>query len=510
MPAPLRPLGAQAFSRAAGAALVQGNDVRLLIDARENYPAWLDAIHGARHWIHFESYIVHEDESGREFAEALKAAARRGVRVRLLYDWLGALTATTWVFWERLRKAGVEVRAFNPPRLDAPLGWITRDHRKMLGVDGDVAFVTGLCVGDMWQGGARCGGCDPWRDTGLSVRGPSVADIEAAFAEIWDVTGAPLPADEQPAAKAMPQAGSVALRVIRTKPSTTGLFRLDQLVAAVARDRLWITDAYYVGAAPYAQGLAAAANDGVDVRLLMPGSGSDLPMIRRMTQASYRPLLEAGVRIFEWNGTMVHAKTAVADSRWARVGSSNLNVQSWLGNWELDVSIDDEQLAHELEDQYLTDLEHATEVVLESHQIAVADDRVARDRPRGRGRRGRRARRTGVTSRAARAGAVRVGQTIQAALTTRRPLGAAEIGMLLSGMLMLSALGAIGLSFPRLFAYPLGVLLVWLALGWGIQAARLRLWPLLYSRFGPGAGKRAEAGREDLSEAPDPVPRRRS
>ena len=143
----------------------------------------------------------------------------------------------------------------------------------------------------------------------------------------------------------------------------------------MARERLWITDAYFVGASPYVQALIAAARDGVDVRMLVPGSGSDLPIVQRLTQAGYRPLLEAGIRIFEWNGTMVHAKTAVADGRWARVGSSNLNIQSWLGNWELDVAIEDEAFARQMEEVYLQDLQNATEVVL-------SDERVHRVLPR--------------------------------------------------------------------------------------------------------------------------------
>ena len=126
-------------------------------------------------------------------------------------------------------------------------------------------------------------------------------------------------------------------------------------------------------ASPYVQALDRRGADGVDVRLLVPGSGTDLPVVQRLTRAGYRPLLEAGVRIFEWNGTMVHAKTAVADGRWARVGSTNLNVQSWLGNWELDVAVEDEDFAAQMEDVYRSDLENATEIVLMS--VAVSDAR---------------------------------------------------------------------------------------------------------------------------------------
>jgi cardiolipin synthase A/B len=472
VPSSTRAVADQALGRAAGAPLIEGNAVQLLRDAKENYPAWLDAIHSAERWVHFESYIIHEDHSGREFAGALMDAARRGVRVRVVYDWNGALMTTTWMFWHRLRKAGVDVRAFNQPRLESPIGWLTRDHRKMLGVDGRAGFVTGLCVGDAWIGGERCNGADPWRDTGVAVRGPAVAHIEQAFADIWAATGSPLPADEVPAPGSIAPAGTVALRVIGTKPATAGIFRLDQLIAALAHERLWITDAYYIGASPYVQALVSAAQDGVDVRLLMPGGGSDLPWIQNLTRAGYRQLLEAGVRVFEWNGTMLHAKTAVADGKWARVGSSNLNIQSWLGNWELDVSVENEAFAAEMEEMFLHDLENATEVVLDERHIARPATAQA---PPARGHSWRHRRRTGRTRRAAAVGAMRLGRTFREALTARRALGTAELGSLLWGTLLLGALGLIGLKWPAALAYPVGVFLLWIAVGWSLQIGRLWL-----------------------------------
>ena len=124
----VRDLAERALSRAAGAPLIAGNSVKLMCDSKENYPAWLKAIAAAKKWVHFESYILRDDHSGREFAEALVAATKRGVRVRLLYDWLGAASATPWMFWARLRRDGIDVRAFNPPRLDSPLGWA--GHRR--------------------------------------------------------------------------------------------------------------------------------------------------------------------------------------------------------------------------------------------------------------------------------------------------------------------------------------------------------------------------------------------
>src|SRR5690348_12024781 len=148
----MRQLANQAFSRAAGAPLVGGNYVRLLIDAKENYPAWLDAMKAAQRYIHFESYIIHEDEAGWVFADAMIAKAREGVRVRVLYDWLGGFGKTSRKFWNHLRASGVEVRCYNPFSFDSPIGWVSRDHRKTLTIDGRVAFVTGLCVGRAWVG----------------------------------------------------------------------------------------------------------------------------------------------------------------------------------------------------------------------------------------------------------------------------------------------------------------------------------------------------------------------
>jgi hypothetical protein len=145
------------------------------------------------------------------------------------------------------------------------------------------------------------------------------------------------------------------MRIVATVPYTAALFRVDQLVAALAQRTLWLTDAYFAGTTPYVQALRAAARDGVDVRILVPGS-SDIPVLRPLSRAGYRPLLEAGVRVFEWNGSMLHAKTAVADGRWARVGSTNLNLASWIGNRELDAMVEDEAFARDMEAMYLEDL----------------------------------------------------------------------------------------------------------------------------------------------------------
>lgn len=450
------PLLDQAFSRAAGTPRIEGNSVRLLCDAAENYPAWLDAIAAAERYVHFESYIIRDDKVGRQFAEALMAKCRQGVPIRLLYDWMGALGKTPARYWADLRRAGVEVRCFNPLRFVSPFGWVHRDHRKSLVVDGRVGFITGLCVGDAWVGDPAQG-IAPWRDTGVEVRGPAVSEIAEAFARVWSVPGPPLPAAQPPPDHVGP-AGDVSMRIVASEPDRAGLLRLDQLVAAAARETLWVTDAYFVGIPSYVQALRAAALDGVDVRLLVPG-GTDIPILRPMSQAGYGPLLQAGIRVFEWNGPMMHAKTAVADGRWARVGSSNLNIASWVGNYELDAVVEDAGFAESMMEQYLKDLGNATEVLLPRQRRRVAGQ--PRQSRAGSGSAGR------VV-----AGAVRLGNTVSAAVTDHRVLQPADariIGAIGLGLLLIAAAVV---RWPLLLAVPAALLLVWIAVALLIRAHR--------------------------------------
>jgi cardiolipin synthase len=451
-----RSIARQAFTRAAGTPVSEGNQIRLLIDGAENYPAWLAAIRGARRDVRLENYIIHDDDVGRAFADALIARASDGVRVRVMYDWLGCLR-TPRAFWRRLRAGGVEVRCHNPPRWDAPLAWFSRDHRKTLSVDGEVGFVAGLCIGQMWLGQTdkKIG---PWRDTGIELRGPAVAHLADAFSSLWG--DPPTPPPDGPPGGDAPTAGDVALRVVAGVPATADLLRVDQLVAALATRRLWLSDAYFVGNASYTQALCAAARDGVDVRLLIPGS-SDLPALRLLTRAGFLPLLRAGVRVFEWNGTMFHAKTSVADARWARVGSTNLNIASWLGNYEMDVVVEDEGFGRQMEARYLVDLASATELVLDHWDKLCAPDP------------GPVAARSGGSAGRAATGALRIANAVGAAVSERRVVEPAEGRIALSAGLALAALAALFGVFPKLLAYPLVVVLAWLGLALVSRGIRL-------------------------------------
>ena len=464
-----RLLAEQALSRSAGAPLLGGNAVELLIDGEAHFATWLAAIRGAQRCVLLENYIIRDDQVGRAFRDALAERARSGVFVAVVADWMGCLGASGRAFWQPLRAAGGQVRVFNPPHLGRPFGWNSRDHRKLLVVDGMQGFLSGVCISAKWLGDTRRG-VPPWRDTGVALRGPAVTELEAAFAQSWSETGTalrPFSAMPEPVAPA----GDVALRLIATQPATAGMYRLDQLIAAMARKTLWLTDAYFVGLAPYVQALVAAARDGVDVRLLVPGS-SDIPIVAGLSRSGYRPLLKAGIRVFEWNGSMLHAKTAVADGQWARIGSSNLNIASWLGNRELDVAVEDAGVAGQLAVQYEKDLGHATEIVL-----------APRRRRHGHGSRERvcssethspRVRHGGGSSGRAAAGALRIANSVGAALTNRRVLGDTGNGSLVIGTLVLAALAVVAFAWPAWIGWPFGAIAAWFALNLGIRSWRAR------------------------------------
>jgi cardiolipin synthase len=443
----LRAIADQALSRAAGAPLVPGNEVRILRDAAENYPAWNAAIDRATRAIHVEMYIIRRDAVGRAFVDRLATKAREGVAVRVLYDWFGSGTSPALGLYGPLVRAGGEVRVFNPPTFTTALGWLRRNHRKLITVDDDVAFVSGLCVSEKWMGDAVRGRL-PWRDTGVAIRGPAVAHAAAAFAETWRLAGGLLRRRDVPDEADIEPVGTVDLRLVPTEPFTASMLRLDLLVAAMARETLWITDAYFLDHGPYLESLRRAAGDGVDVRLLLPRD-SDVGWTVPAARTLYRTLLEAGVRVFEWNGPMIHAKTAVADGRWGRVGSTNLNLTSWIGNWELDVAFDDARVGATLASHFEEDLARSTEIVL---------------------RRGRRSRNRSTVDRGSRAhGSTRrvvrtvsgVGRSLGAAVTGSRPLGDFELVALVTGGALLVGMSVLVYVYPAVLVWPVAVLAGW-------------------------------------------------
>ena len=378
--------------------------------------------------------------------------------MRLLYDAVGSIF-TSRKLWRSLRGAGVEVRAFHPLR---PLNIVTnfaRDHRKLVVADGTGAVMGGLCIGCEWTGGGN--GTRPWRDTAVRLDGPAAAVLDQAFARTWAVAGARLP-DEEQAGRVTP-VGDGDVRVIVGEPGRERAFRVIELLAAGSMERLWITDAYMVAPPRLFQALRDAARDGVDVRMLVPGS-SDLPLIRNLSRIGYRDLLRSGVRIYEWDGPMLHAKTIVADGRWVRIGSSNLNPSSLIGNYELDVLAEDPSLAEAMERQFRLDIGRSREVRRRPLRIPrriseALPTALTREDPEvdpGRYRRTRRETRR------------------RAALAVRSLASNARRSVFIPLAGIFVVLGLLFFALPRQTAYVFGAICVWLAISAGREAFRRR------------------------------------
>lgn len=423
-----------------------GNRLTLLRDGPVTFDDWLKAIGRAERWVHLENYIFRADNTGRRFAEALCQKASEGVRVRVLVDWFGCLGVPR-AFWQRLRDAGAEVRMVNPPALGRLAGAVRRDHRKLLAVDGVYASTGGVCIGDDWLQTSPETGLT-YRDTAVSVRGPAVADLERAFASLWDRTGDPLPGDERPAAGSIPAAGREAVRVVIQEPGKMRILRALEFLCAGVEERLWISDAYFVSVPVLNLALMSAARDGVDVRLLLPAT-NDLPWIGLLSRTGYRQLLEAGVSIWEYGGPMMHAKTTVADGWWSRIGSTNLNVGSLVANWELDLVAEDRDFGARMERMFEEDLANAREIQLvrtarrpkpePERPISRSERRVQRGGP-GSG--------SQATATLRRVGGVALQTSTTPVNTHERTINAAVGGALLG-------ISVLGVRFPRLLSWPL-------------------------------------------------------
>jgi cardiolipin synthase len=463
----------RAMERATDGPQVRGNTARLLVDGTQAFPAWLAAIQGARDWIHLENYIIRPDRTGEAFREALCERARAGVRVRALFDWMGCW-ATPRRFFRPLRDAGVEVRFFAPPLAVNPLGFLRRDHRKVVAVDGAWASVAGMCIGDEWAGDPERG-IPAWRDTGAEFRGPVAAALDCAFSRTWARAGAPLPPDEVPDPERARAVGDVSVRVVEGVPAKSRIYRLSQFLTLAVERRLWITDPYFLVPPAMAEALASAARGGVDVRVLLPAF-NNWPIVGGMSRAGYRPLLEAGVRIFEWEGPMIHAKTAVADGLWSRVGSSNQNLASLLGNWELDVAVTDRHFAAEMEALFEKDLASSVEIKLLTSGVSRspyrdrrAAERVLVEDPHDEHKPGRKKAREArarsyrgtelgrLLGRLARAGSVLV-----RALVGERLIGSEDIGWIAIVVLLLFLVSAVGFLFPSWLAWPIAFFIFWI------------------------------------------------
>jgi cardiolipin synthase len=336
-----------------GAPLTRGNRYDVLTNGDQIFPAMLEAIRGARRRISFETYIYDVGEVARQFTSALEEAARRGVRVNLVVDSVGASGMETEDI-KRLEAAGCRIGAFNA------LKWYNleevnyRTHRKILVVDGEIGFTGGAGIADHWLGNAQ--DKEHWRDTQIQMRGPIVRIVEAAFYENFiETAGAVTPELDDTTSGTDETGRSFALRSSPTGGSTD-LKRLYLLAIASARRSLDITTPYFVPDESSEWSLKEAVTRGVKVRILVEGDITDAMPVKYASRNVYDRLLSMGIEIYEYQPTMMHTKVVVVDGAWSMFGSANFDNRSLELNDELNVAVSDRGLARRLLDDFERDL----------------------------------------------------------------------------------------------------------------------------------------------------------
>ncbi len=372
-----------------GSPLTIDNEVTLLQDGPATYQAMFAAIMAARDHVNMETYILDDDEVGQRFAQALLAKQAEGVQVNLLHDSVGTL-ATPARFFDALTAAGIQVLAFNPVNpLKAREGWQLnqRDHRKLLIVDGRVAFLGGINISSVYSGGSfqhgskatpKNGGAPgtAWRDTDLRVRGPVVAELQKLFMAAWtEQKGPPLAArDYFPSPE---RAGRQVVRAIGSSPDDPFSLIYATLISVInsASTSVRITNAYFVPDPQLLEALEAAARRGVEVQLILP-SQTDSWLVFHAGRRHYDRLLAAGVKLYERRGVILHSKTALVDDVWATVGSTNLDWRSFLHNHELNAVVLGVEFGQQVKAMFVKDLAESDQIQLDAWQRRLIDARA--------------------------------------------------------------------------------------------------------------------------------------
>ena len=329
----------RSMAQLVGPGILASNRVTALINGDRMFPAMLEAVRGAEKSIALETYIYWSGDVGRQFAEALAERARAGVKTHVLIDWMGSRRVDSRDL-ETMRKAGVEVEKYNPP------GWFNlnparlnhRDHRKLLVVDGKVGFIGGAGLGDVWLGDADSP--EHWRDSMFRLEGPAVGQMQAAFMDNWmKSTGRVLDGEEYfPELQA---AGDHHAQVFFSSPRDgTERVRLMYLLAiAAAQKNIRLSASYFVPAGLTTEEIVAARRRGVQVEIILPGSKTDVPIVRHASRSKWGPLLKAGVEIYEYQPTMYHCKVMIVDDVWVTVGSANFDDRSFRLNDEANLNV---------------------------------------------------------------------------------------------------------------------------------------------------------------------------
>jgi cardiolipin synthase len=365
-----------------GSPLVVGNRVVLLNDGPAALQAMLDAIAAARDHVHMETYIIEADEVGAKFAAALVAKRAQGVHVSFIHDGVGTIDVPR-AFFTHLSDNGVAVLEFNPVNpLARGRGWQVnhRDHRKLLVVDGRIAFVGGVNISSVYSGGSSsrrgAGRRPPWRDTHLQLEGPVVAEFQKLFLETWEKQkGKPLaPRNSFPPPASR---GKEVVRAIGSSPDQDHSLIYATLISAIesAETSVNLTNAYFVPDPGLLATLKAAAQRGAEVKLILPGA-SDSWLVFHAGRSYYAELLAAGVKIYERRGAMLHAKTAVIDGVWSTVGSTNLDWRSFLHNDEVNAVVLGQDFGAQMQAMFDADLAASQLVTQQRWHARPLQDRL--------------------------------------------------------------------------------------------------------------------------------------
>jgi cardiolipin synthase A/B len=364
-------IGSDAFMMAVAgsvnAPLMRGGSARLLNNGVEIFPAIVEAIGGARHTINFMVYIWEDGRVSDRMIEALAERARAGVQVRLLLDGFGAHDAPR----EKMRaieEAGGTLKYFHPLRFGRLTAAYKRNHRRAIVIDGRVAFTGGAAVGDKWLGDAEDE--EHWREVMVEVRGCLATNLQSAFSQLWAIsTGEVLAGDEFYPTDHGAEADEELSRhvnVISSPANASAPLRVFFLITlSCARESIFLTNAYFAPDENTRRALCDRARAGVDVRLLLPNHLTDAKPVRWAGHHFFRELLEAGVRIYEYQPTMVHSKVLVVDGVWSVIGSANMDIRSKELNQEGVIGVLDEPFGRQVRETFLADLDDAKEITLE-------------------------------------------------------------------------------------------------------------------------------------------------
>jgi len=346
-----------------GIPFTEGNRVSLLWKGDELFNKIFEVVNTAKNLICLEFYIFRNDETGTELASILKKKASEGVKTYVLYDHFGSF-GTPHKFWNDLKNAGVHIRASRPFKWTKPLHYIHRDHKKLIIIDGRVAFTGGLNIANEYRGFHRLRKIKGWRDTGIFLEGPIADTLLGIFKKNWEIwKGEPLNFQTEPFS--FDDGIPVIPIFASSSKSRKKMRKLLYYSISNSKESIYLTTAYFTPSIRMLNVLMDAINKGVSVNLLLPGR-SDVLSAYYAGRAFFTTLLKAGVRIYNYKGEMLHAKTSVFDCNWSIIGSANLDFQSMRRNDKGNVGILDNNFGNKMIDVFNEDLKNSEEILLEN------------------------------------------------------------------------------------------------------------------------------------------------